>query len=64
VASTGSAFSAAYREAAWKVQLSARFCADPARAARLRSLAALHQQQADRLDGGATTPDQGDSNSR
>jgi len=41
----------AYREAAWKVQASARRCTDPNQAARLRSLAAWHLRQADDAEG-------------
>lgn len=47
---TESARGCAHREAAWKVELSARLCTDRAHAARLRGLAAWHQRQADYFD--------------
>ncbi|EXG79681.1 hypothetical protein [Cryptosporangium arvum] len=49
-ARTESARGCAHREAAWKVELSARLCTDRAHAARLRGLAAWHQRQADHFD--------------
>jgi hypothetical protein len=47
---TESARGCAHREAAWKVELSARLCTDRTHAARLRGLAAWHQRQADYFD--------------